>query len=365
MLHIYRQITALERVRPIVVAQKREFEARFPFSPVYVVPKPPTHFLRRFWHRQLRDEPWQISKGELDALVGLLRRSETQLLHIYFGHIGVHLLPLINAWPKPSVVSFHGADVMVDLDKPAYRRATLEMLRAVRRVLVRSESLATALRALGCEPRKIDIVRTGIPLAEFEYQPRAFPTDGQWRILQAGRLIEKKGYPTSLRAFARFVKHQPYARLTIAGEGPMLTELQTLAGELKIGSRVEFRGLLEPNELRRLFQLAHIFLHPSQTGGDGNQEGVPNSMLEAMATGLPVLATNHGGIPEAIKNGVSGMLVDEGNADGLAEALLAATRDQDLLARMGQAGADVVRQKFDQRSQVRILEDIYLRVIGG
>src|SRR3712207_6233282 len=141
MLHIYRQITALERVRPVVIAQKREEAARFPFEHVRVVPKPSTHWLRRIWFRQLRDVPWQISRGETTALTRVLDEVNADLLHIYFGHIAVHLLPLIKAWPKPSVVSFHGADVGVDLAKPAYRAATVEMLNAVRLVFVRSESL--------------------------------------------------------------------------------------------------------------------------------------------------------------------------------------------------------------------------------
>src|SRR5881392_3951759 len=133
MLHIYRQITALDRCRPVVIAQKREQAERYPFEPVYVVAKPTTHFLRRFWFRKVRDAPWQISGGELHALLRVLAKTDARLLHIYFGHIAVHLLPLIQAWSKPSVVSFHGADVMVDLDKPAYRAATQQILEAVPR----------------------------------------------------------------------------------------------------------------------------------------------------------------------------------------------------------------------------------------
>src|SRR4029077_14163208 len=141
MLHIYRQIMGLKRCAPVVIAQKRENAARYPFEPVHIVPKPRTHILRRFWFRQLRDKPWQMSQTELRALLGILDETDARLLHIYFGHIAVHLLPLIRAWKHPSIVSFHGADVMVDMNKPAYREATLQMLDAVTLVLVRSESL--------------------------------------------------------------------------------------------------------------------------------------------------------------------------------------------------------------------------------
>src|SRR4029453_16609849 len=115
---------------PVVIAQKRENAERYPFTPVHIVPKPETHFLRRFWFRQVRDMPWQISDAEQRALLGVLSETRARLLHIYFGQIDVHLLPLILKWDNPSIVSFHGADVMVDMNKAAYRSATLKMLDA-------------------------------------------------------------------------------------------------------------------------------------------------------------------------------------------------------------------------------------------
>ena len=363
MLHIYRQITSLERVRPVVIAQKREYADQFPFDHVYTVSKPATHFLRRFWFRQLLHAPWQISRFELESLLRILAKTEARLLHIYFGHIAVHLLPLIRAWNKPTIVSFHGADVLVDMNKRAYRRATKEMLDAVKRVLVRSESLRRAVVDLGCDEGKIDIVRTGIPLEEFPFRERSFPENGQWRLVQACRLIEKKGLPTALRAFAEFSSRYPRSTITIAGDGPLLDELQALARELKIAHRVSFAGFVSQEKLRALFYASHIFLHPSETGHDGNQEGVPNSMLEAMASGLPVFATHHGGIPEAIENGISGVLVAERDHLALARALLNAVQDRHLLGQLGRVGSQVVAEKFDQRAQVRRLEDVYLKLV--
>jgi colanic acid/amylovoran biosynthesis glycosyltransferase len=363
MLHIYRQISALERVRPIVITQKRENASRFPFEPVYSVKKPPTHFLRRFWFRQLLQQPWQISGIELESLRGILDRTGAQLLHIYFGHIAVHLLPLIRAWPRPTVVSFHGADVLVDLEKPAYRRATQEMLRAVRRIYVRSESLRQAIGSLTDDETKIVIVRTGIPLNEFPFRSRSAPESGEWKLLQAGRLIEKKGVATSLRAFTEFAKVFPRARLIIAGEGPQLVELQQLARDLSIADKVEFRGFVGQQEMRELFYASHIFLHPSQLGSDGNQEGVPNSMLEAMATGLPVFATRHGGIPEAIESGVDGVLMAERDHAALSRELIDAVQQLDRLWQLGRAGSESVSRKFEQAAQARNLEQLYLETI--
>jgi len=362
MLHIYRQITALKRCVPVVIAQKREQTERFPFEPVS---KPATHFVRRFWFRQVRDMPWQISDAELRALLRLLNRTDARLLHIYFGQIAVHLLPLIRTWKNPSIVSFHGADVTVDMNKPAYRESTRQMLDAVKFVLVRSESLRRALVDLGCDPKKIEVQRTGIPLEEFAFHERSFPNDGEWRLVQAGRLIEKKGLPVTLRAFAVFLRKYPTATLTIAGEGPLLAQVQKLARELNIEKRLSLPGFISQEQLRDIYYRSHLFVHPSETGHDGNVEGIPNSMLEAMASGLPVFATDHGGIPEAVDNGVSGVLVGERDHEALANALLNATLDSDSLARIARNGAEVVRKNFDLQAQAQRLEEIYLRLIGG
>jgi glycosyltransferase involved in cell wall biosynthesis len=216
---------------------------------------------------------------------------------------------------------------------------------------------------LGCDPEKIDIFRTGIPLRQFPFRERSFPEDGAWRFLQACRLIEKKGLATSLRAFAEFSARYPKSTFMIAGEGPLFEDLQAQARALKIDKLVSFPGFVSQEKLRELFYASHIFLHPSETGRDGNQEGVPNSMLEAMATGLPVFATHHGGIPEAIENGISGVLVAERDHAALTRALVETAPDRHLIAQLGRVGSQAVAEKFDQHAQVRRLEDIYLKLL--
>ena len=364
MLHIYRQITSLRRVEPFVIARKREEAESYPFEKIAVVGKPLAHFARRFWFKEVQEAPWRISAGEMKKVTAILADVKAELLHIYFGHIAVHLLPLIQAWPKPSVVSFHGADVMVDLDKPAYRAATQQMLEAVRLVLVRSESLGRALINLGCPAGKIRLQHTGIPVDDIPFRGREWPANGAWKFVQACRLIEKKGLRVSLRAFAKFTAAHPAATFTIAGAGPLRNELGKLAAELGVADKVFFPGFISQNQLRELFYQSHIFLHPSEVGGDGNQEGVPNSMLEAMASGLPVFATEHGGIPEAIENGTSGILVKERDEEALVRVVLEQTASPEGLAAIARSGAEVVRQRFEQSGQTRRLEDYYLEAIG-
>jgi glycosyltransferase involved in cell wall biosynthesis len=359
MLHIYRQIQSLRAFRPVVFCQKRENPDQFPWSDVTVVPKPRSHQLRRFWQKTILRRPITIYRSEARHLAALLRGAEARLLHIYFGHIGVHLLPLIEIAPIPVVVSFHGADAQVDLEKLAHAAATRRLLQKVRFVLVRSESIAQRLESLGCDPQKIRIHRTGVPLEEIAFEQRAIPPDGAWRCVQACRLIAKKGLATTLRAFAAFAQKYPRAQLTIAGEGPLLEELRAQAAALGLGDRVFFSGFLPQPTLRALYRESHLFLHPSELSPNGDQEGVPNSMLEAMASGLPVVATWHGGIPEAVADGESGLLVPERDDRAVAAAMLRLASDPAAYDRMSVAAAQHVMARFDLQKQARILEEIY------
>lgn len=365
MLHIYRQLTAIGRFRPVVFTRKRENADAFPFADVVEVPAGPWRWLRRIVYRQTLRQPILLSRGEASRLRARLDEQKSTLLHIFFGNTAIQLLPVLREPSRrwPAIVSFHGADVLVELDRPAYRTAFLEMLGRVDLVLARSHSLIDALKSVGCPAEKIRLNRTGIPLEKFPFKERAWPTDGAWRLLQACRLIDKKGLPTSLRAFAAFAKTYPRARLAIAGEGPRREELGRLAGELGIADKVDFVGFLNQDDLRARLSDAHFFLHPSEQGSDGNQEGVPNSVLEAMATGLPVFATTHGGIPEAVAHGVNGWLVPEGDDAALGRALLELAAAPARLNEMAAAASKTVAENFDLRAQVRKLEGYYQEAI--
>jgi colanic acid/amylovoran biosynthesis glycosyltransferase len=365
MLHIYRQIRALRAFEPVVFCQKRENAQEFPFSRVKVLPKPRTHQLRRLWQKQILRRPITIYRSEARRLAAELRTAQAALLHVYFGHIGVHLLPFLEISPVPVIVSFHGADAQVDLHRPAHRTATRRVLELAARVLVRSESLADRLVALGGDRSKMRLHRTGLPLDEIAYVPHAAPPGGAWRCLQACRLIRKKGLPTSLRAFASFARVHPRATFTLAGEGPLLEDARGLAAELGVSEKVFFTGFLSQAKLQALFAESHLFLHPSELGPDGDQEGVPNSMLEAMAAGLPVLATRHGGIPEAVEPGVSGLLVGEGDAAALAAEMTALAGSPERYAQMSVAAAQRARGQFDLAVQARVLEEIYQECLSA
>ncbi len=368
MLHIYRQVTGLQRYRTFIVAKERTSADRFPFPDIEMVPrKPRKNFIRRFWLKHVRHLPALYYRGEMQGLMKIFRRREADLMHIYFGHTGVHLLPFIKGWGRPCVVSFHGADVMPREHQPEYEGQLRELLRVTPLVLARSQSLMDRLVDLGCPREKVRLNRTGIPLSDYPLVERRTPANGEWHFVQACRLIPKKGIATALKAFAGFRQEWPRARFTLAGDGPMKKEIEELARGLGIGEAVELRGFLGQAELARLYGEAHFFVHPSEMTADQNQEGVPNSMLEAMATGLPVLATLHGGIPEAVANGRTGLLVAERDDAGLLRAMLELAAAPERALAMGLAASESVRVEFEQGKQIEKLEGYYdeARALGA
>ena len=364
MLHIYRQIKALRGVTTFVVTKELQNAEHFPFPSIEIIPKRRTNLLVHGWLKFVQRRPPIVYRGEYQTLDSLLKRHGADLMHIYFGHTGVHLLPFIEQWDKPCVVSFHGADVANKPEIKDYHRKLRRLFDAVPLVLARSQSLADRLMRFGCPSEKLRINRTGVPLDQFPFVDREPPSGGHWKIVQACRLIPKKGVATSLRAFAIFKKDHPKAEFFLAGKGPLQPELEMLAAGLGIFKDVHFVGFLSQPELLKLYASSHLLLHPSETLPNQDQEGVPNSVLEAMATGLPVVATRHGGIPEAIEDGRNGFLADEEDHIGLANAMEQITRSPDLLREIGLRARRTIVDRFSQEAQIDQLESFYEEAIS-
>ena len=371
MWHVYRQITGLRTYEPVVLTEKRRNEERFPFPGGRIVTLPrPNALVRewlRCWHRRIRKSPTPVLPRERRRIEKELRTLGAAVLHIYFGHSGMALLPLLKSQkrPCPAVVSFHGADAGVSMDRPAYREAIREVFRYADAILARSDSLAAQLERLGCPREKITVQRAGIPLDDWPFLERQPPEGGAWQFIQAGRLIEKKACDITLRAFASLHQRLPHTRLVIAGEGPLEEDLRRLARDLGIANAVQFAGFLDQAALRDAYGRAHVFVHPSRTGRDGNVEGVPNTMLEAMATGLPVLATRHGGIPEAVHHERSGRLAQENDWETLAIHMIDLIGDPETWKATGRAAREDVVETFEQSKQIEVLESVYRKVARG
>lgn len=356
MWHIYRHVTGLRAFEPVVITQKPEGD--WPVADLRTVRRSPWRWIGRGRERR-GGGPWQISETEVRGITSAA--SGANLLHIFFGNVAVHLLPLLRSTPMPVVVSFHGADVTGAIASEPFRAAREEVFTRARLVLCRSQELASRVAGLGCPESKIRLMRTVIP--ERPAVVREPPADDAWHIVQAARWIPKKGLATSLRAFAVFRQSHPRARFTLAGGGPMEAELRHLCAALGIDESVTFAGFLDRSGMDALFASAHVFVHPSETVG-GDVEGVPNAMLEAMMSGLPVIATRHGGIPEVIRDGENGLLADERDEGAVAAALERLATDDALRRRLAESASETVRSTFGESRQIAAIEALYREAAG-
>jgi len=359
MLHIHRQVLGLRAFRPIILTQKAKGTWTGP--PPTVIPRSSWRFLSRA-KEQLTGSPWQISGAEARQYTRILTQEKCGLLHIFFGNSAIHLLPLVRSCRLPVLVSFHGSDVTGGMAEESYRHARQELFKRAVLVPCRSQDLAEKVIKLGCPAEKTRVLRTALPPIKFS--PRVPPSDGSWRILQAARLVAKKGMATALAAFACFHQRFPQSRYIIAGSGPEKERLESLASSLGISQSVEFVGFLASEKLMEEFYKAHIYLHPSELAA-GDVEGIPNALLEAMATGLPSVSTHHGGIPEVIADGESGLLCPERSPEALATALIRLAEKPELADAMGKAASARAKALFSPEKQAAAVEQIYREALAG
>ena len=205
---------------------------------------------------------------------------------------------------------------------------------------------------LGCNPNKIEFCSCAIDCELFSYCERDFKKRDLIRIISPGRLVPKKGIDDSIRAVAKALQTYPNIELIIPGLGEFpdtsyQTYLEELVKELGIQNQVTFTGPYVSSELAQLLASSHIFLAPSATGPDGNQEGIPNTPMEAMATGLPVISTTHTGIPELISDGINGLLVAEHDTDALCEKICYLVENPDMCVRLGKEGRKTIVEKWE------------------
>ena len=371
MQSLYRQIASLQRHDNFVLAEQLENLEMFPFDPVIkmeklVRPRLKGNFILRFWYKHVIKQwppPRPINKEVKPYypydLVDLLKQKQPDVVHVYYGHKAVKYLEMMRASGLPWVVSFHGVDVVKFIDKPGYAETLKEVFQEAKLVMARSASLLDRLRELGCPEDKLRMNRTPIPLDGIESFVRTPPADGQWRLVQACRLIAKKGIFTLLDALPKVIEQWPELQYCLAGVGPDRDGILAAVKERGLEKNVQLLGWLDQEGLQAEYSKAHAFLHPSELTESNDQEGVPNSMLEAMAAGLPVVATYHGGIPEAVTDGEDGYLVPERSSDELADAILKLLADGEALGEMSERAAKSVRENFGFEKQIDHLESVY------
>ena len=287
------------------------------------------------------------------------------LVHAHFGRGGALALPMARALRVPLVVTFHGADATKDshyrrrMPPTVFQRRLAALQREAALFVCVSEYIRARLLERGFPADKLLVHRYGVELGPEDRDARRRGEGG--RFCSPGALSRKRGRPCCSTRCGGSTR--PSARLVVlAGEGPAGDALKRIAAPL---GNVEFAGWLPNEELRRRMRGALAVCVPSLAAADGDAEGLPNIVLEAMAEGVPVVASRHAGIPEAVTHEETGLLVPPGDPEALAAALRRLIQDPDLRRSLGKRAREVAAERFGAVAQSRELEAILLRVMAG
>lgn len=267
-----------------------------------------------------------------------------------------------RALDGPIAAVFHGWDLSQFLRR-AGAHPYARLFAAGERFLPISERWAGRLRALGCPPARIVVHHMGVDPARLPFDVRTLSPGEPLRLVSVARLVEKKGIEFGIRAVAAYAR-TPGARALdyrIVGDGPLKPALSDLARELGVPDVVTFVGPRTHEGVVEELTRAHVLIAPSVVSADGDEEGIPVVLMEALATGLPVIATAHSGIPELVDDGVSGILVDERDPAALAGAIARLVADVGAWADMGRRG----RRRIEADYDVRRLNDRLVGLLEG
>ena len=285
------------------------------------------------------------------AMVRYFKTHQIEAVLAEYGPTATYIMDVCKACKVPLVVHFHGRD--------AYHYQTIARFGAKYRQLFEYASAVVSVSADMCE----QLIQLGAPAHKLllnPCSPNALFTyrdigDNPPIFLTVGRFAAKKGPENSIKAFQKVVEQFPGAKMLMVGEGELWETSKQLARSLGISQHIEFMGSCTPEQVAELHHNARVFVQHSMRAADGDSEGTPVSVLEAMKSGLPIVSTRHAGIKDTVLEGETGFLVNEGDWEGMAEAMLKLAKDATLAAEMGKRGNARVEARYTMEQHIERL----------
>lgn len=365
----YQIIRNLPDTNVYIVSENLRSETAFPL--------PEARFLVHPFPRDTSNLAWPLKAG-----VGLARRfasrvwfpylgwraRQADVFHAHFATMGWQYLSLAESVGRPLVVSFYGYDYeWIPRNRPEWRERYRILFEKAELFLTEGEAGKAKLVKAGCPADKIRVAHLGVDVGRIPFLLRG-KTERELKLVQVATFTPKKGQETTVRAFLAAAPRCPGMTLTFVGkdgEG-LRPPLQRLVAEAGLGERVRFLDFVSFDQLHRFLHEFHAFVHPSRHSDSGDSEGgAPIVLLDAQATGMPVLATRHCDIPEEVLEGKTGLLVDEGDHAALAEAMCQLyDMGPERYAAFAQAARRHVEERYDVTTCARRVRDFYDEAIA-
>jgi colanic acid/amylovoran biosynthesis glycosyltransferase len=290
----------------------------------------------------------------LDAFRASLLHARPSVFIAEYGVSAAPIIDIVQDLNITLIVNFYGYDAfnrdVVSKHAVAYKK----VFDYAAFVCAQSNSIKRELIAMGCKPEKIVI--NPVPPNDAFFQLACNPNSNT--LISVGRFVNKKAPFAVLLAFQRVLAQVPSAKLIMIGDGPLFFACKEMAGMLGIAESIEFTGRLNPDQQRECMQRASIFVQHSVVGPDGDSEGLPVAIMEASAMGMPIVSTIHSGIPEAVEDGVTGLLSPEFDAETMAANIIRLLANPTEGIEMGRKGKEKMQASFRMEMHIENLKQL-------
>ncbi len=347
---IYEQIRNMRSYEPVVFTLSTRKPETFPVKELYSVSSLP------YWRQ--KEEAVRGVFGRSRYFRELIEKLDIKLIHAHFAYMGNYAMQFKKYFNIPLVTSFYGLDIYQLTKNPLYRLQLKRLFRIGDHFTGYADVMKERAMELGCPAEKITVLPVGIDLAKFTFKKRV--ADKEVNFLYLGRLVEKKGVIYAIRAFAKTYQRHKNISLTIIGDGPLRSQLESEVKKLGMIEKIRMLGYVADasSELDK----AHVFLSPSVVARSGDAEGGVNvTVIEALASGMPAIVTEQTQSGVVI-DGKSGSIAKEGDVDDLSAKMSLFIEDSNLITRYGIMGRQLA-EKLGSSSQVAKLENIYKGLI--
>lgn len=299
----------------------------------------------------------------LYRIIPFFTKGKYDVIQCHFGpngNLGIVLKDL-GVFSGKIITVFHGYDISQYIQGRG-RNVYDKLFKKGDLFLPISERWKNELISLGCREDKIKVHHMGIDPQKYNHAHHRSQNGDKIKILTIGRFVEKKGIRYGVEAVGRVIKEHADIEYRIIGDGPLRNEVESIIFNMNLRGKVKLLGWKSQEEIIDFMKDTDILLAPSVIGQDGDQEGIPVVLMEAMAMGLPVVSTYHSGIPELVQDNVSGFLAPERNVSVLAEKLKQCIESRDKWPEIGMAGRKTIMENFNINTLNNRLVDIYQRL---
>lgn len=284
----------------------------------------------------------------------IMHRNRMELIHAHFASMGSVSRRLSKMLGIPYTLTAHAFDIYMDPDEDKLRK----VMENAHCVVTISDYNKNHLQGKIGIMNRIDVIRCGIDIDRFSPR-RKIEIDDGIKLLTVTRLVEKKGLEYLIKAIPIVIKQMPDFDLTIVGSGPLNDHLHQLVHDLKLEEYIQFKGDQSDFQLMHYYENAEMFILPCIIAENGDRDGIPVAIMEAMAMELPVISTTVSGIPELVEDGVSGILVSQKDEKAIANAIIKLHKDKKLRLEMGENGRKIIENKYNIVSESEKLIKIF------